>query len=58
MEKCPDHTLVAGRCRQGAIVAIVASQILRQQGLDVKGWDVRPLVYRGVWRGVKESETS
>lgn len=48
MEKCPDHTLVAGRRCQGAVVAIVASQILGQQGLDVKGRDVRPLVCQGV----------
>lgn len=44
MKHCPDHTLVAGRRRQRAVVAVVACQVFREQGLDVEAWDGDPLI--------------
>lgn len=39
VEECPGHTLVAGRRREGAVVAVVAPQVLRQQRADVERRD-------------------
>lgn len=44
MEERPGDPLVAGRRGERAVVAIVAPQILRQQGLDVEGRDVDLLI--------------
>lgn len=44
MEERPGYTLVAGRRGEGAVVAIVAPQILGQQRPDVKRRDVDLLI--------------
>lgn len=46
VEECPGHALVAGRRGEGAVVAVVAPQILGQQRLDVKRRDVDLLICR------------
>lgn len=44
MEERPGDALVAGRRGEGAVVAVVAPQILRQQGPHVERWDVDLLI--------------
>lgn len=49
MEKCPDDTLVAGRCCEGAVVAVEASQIFGEQRPDFKSWDVHLLICQEIY---------
>lgn len=44
MEERPGDALVAGRRGEGAVVAVEPPQILGQQSLDVKRWDVDLLI--------------
>lgn len=45
MEERPGDALVAGRRGEGAVVAVVPPQILREQRLEVERWDVDLLIY-------------
>lgn len=56
VEKCPGYTLVAGRRREGAVVAVVVPQILRQQRPDVKRRDVDLLICQRVWQRERETK--
>lgn len=56
VEKCPGYTLVAGRRREGAVVAVVVPQILRQQRPDVKRRDVDLLICQRVWQRERDQK--
>lgn len=46
VEERPGDALVAGRRGEGTVVAVVPPQVLREQRLDVKRWDVDLLICR------------